>query len=411
MASYGLAPLSREYGGALSDLVEVPFADAMLVPLPDRRRTRGRGQRERQHPRRLARVAPFLAERPGAPVLVLGGAGGGSVGLYAAAVAVALGSERVDYVDEDADRLAVAERIGANAMEEPIGKRYGPYPITVNHTTEPSGLTTALRSTEPGGTCTSTTIYFGSDIAIPMLEMYTTGVTLTTSRVSARAAHARRARAHRVGPVASRARHRARRRMGRGRRRARGAHPQDRGRATRAVSQIQAIFVSSKRKRRMATTANSDRHRAEHRDRRHHRAEAAAVEDHRTEAAHRPVGGRDRRDRARPAGKHAERNERAADRAEQHHAGHGEASSLAARSGRTRSTATPSSTRQTEKDGDQRDQRDHVAADVQVEDDDARRRTRRRTARAPSPRAGSPCRARSRSSRPGSRAAGPTFPT
>src|SRR4029079_19415546 len=34
MASYGLAPLSREYGGALSDLVEVPFADGMLVPLP-----------------------------------------------------------------------------------------------------------------------------------------------------------------------------------------------------------------------------------------------------------------------------------------------------------------------------------------------------------------------------------------
>src|SRR5206468_2833408 len=52
---------------------------------------------------------------------------------------------------------------------------------------DPSGLIAALRSTEPGGTCTSTTIYFGPDVAIPMLEMYTTGVTLTTSRVSARA--------------------------------------------------------------------------------------------------------------------------------------------------------------------------------------------------------------------------------
>ena len=187
MASYGLAPLSREYGGALSDLVEVPFADAMLVPLPAGVEPAAAASASDNIPDGWRAVAPFLAERPGAPVLVLGGAGGGSVGLYAAAVAVALGSERVDYVDEDADRLAVAERIGANAMEGPIGKRYGPYPITVNHTTEPAGLTTALRSTEPGGTCTSTTIYFGSDIAIPMLEMYTSGVTLTTSRVSARA--------------------------------------------------------------------------------------------------------------------------------------------------------------------------------------------------------------------------------
>jgi threonine dehydrogenase-like Zn-dependent dehydrogenase len=187
MASYGLAPLSREYGGALSDLVEVPFADAMLVPLPAGVEPAAAASASDNIPDGWRAVAPLLAERPGAPVLVLGGAGGGSVGLYAAAVAVALGSERVDYVDEDPDRLAVAERVGANAMQEPIRKRYGPYPITVNHTTEPSGLTTALRSTEPGGTCTSTTIYFGRDISIPMLEMYTTGVTLTTSRVSARA--------------------------------------------------------------------------------------------------------------------------------------------------------------------------------------------------------------------------------
>jgi len=187
MASYGLAPLSREYGGALSDLVAVPFADAMLVSLPTGVEPATAASTSDNIPDGWRAVAPYLARQPGAPVLVLGGAGGGSVGLYAAAIAVALGSERVDYVDEDPDRLAVAERVGANVLQEPVGKRYGPYPITVNHAIEPTGLTTALRSTEPGGTCTSTTIYFGSDISIPMLEMYTSGVTLTTSRVSARA--------------------------------------------------------------------------------------------------------------------------------------------------------------------------------------------------------------------------------
>lgn len=187
MASYGLAPLSREYGGALSDLVAVPFGDAMLVPLPAGVDPAAAASASDNIPDGWRAVAPFLAQRPGAPALVLGGAGGGSVGLYAAAIAVALGSERVDYVDDDPTRLTAAELVGANAISGPLQKRYGPYPITVNHTTDPAGLTAALRSTEAGGNCTSTTIYFGADITIPMLEMYTTGVTLTTSRVSARA--------------------------------------------------------------------------------------------------------------------------------------------------------------------------------------------------------------------------------
>ena len=178
MSSFGLAPLSREYGGALSDLVEVPFADAMLVPLPTGIDPAIAASVSDNIPDGWRAVAPLLAQQPGAPVLVLGGAGGGSVGLYAAAVAVALGSERVDYVDDDDLRLRVAERVGANPIQGPVRKRYEPYPITVNHSPDPAGLTTALRSTAPGGTCTSTTVYFGGAVTIPMLEMYTSGVTL-----------------------------------------------------------------------------------------------------------------------------------------------------------------------------------------------------------------------------------------
>ena len=48
------------------------------------------------------------------------------------------------------------------------------------------------------------------------------------------------------------------------------------------------------------TSANSKRHRRERADRRDHRAEARAVEDHRAKPAHRPVGGRHRRDGPRP---------------------------------------------------------------------------------------------------------------
>ncbi len=44
----------------------------------------------------------------------------------------------------------------------------------------------ALRSTEPGGVCTSTGIYFRGDIALPLFAMYTTGVTFKTGRIHAR---------------------------------------------------------------------------------------------------------------------------------------------------------------------------------------------------------------------------------
>ena len=84
--------------------------------------------------------------------------------------------------------MAVAERLGANAIERAVdGTRLGRYPITVDHSSEVAGLHSALRSTEPEGTCTSTAIYF-ADQPLPLLEMYTRGVTFRTGRVNARSA-------------------------------------------------------------------------------------------------------------------------------------------------------------------------------------------------------------------------------
>jgi threonine dehydrogenase-like Zn-dependent dehydrogenase len=51
---------------------------------------------------------------------------------------------------------------------------------------ETAGLHSALRSTEPEGTCTSTAIYF-ADTPLPLLDMYTRGITFRTGRVNARA--------------------------------------------------------------------------------------------------------------------------------------------------------------------------------------------------------------------------------
>ena len=45
-----------------------------------------------------------------------------------------------------------------------------------------------MRSTAPDGVCTSTAIYFGEQPALPLLEMYTKGITFKTGRANAREA-------------------------------------------------------------------------------------------------------------------------------------------------------------------------------------------------------------------------------
>src|SRR5262249_17965212 len=80
----------------------------------------------------------------------------------------------------------VAQAVGANPIEHTAdGSRLGRYPITVDHSGEAAGLRSALRSTEPEGTCTSTAVYFTPDTPMPLLEMYTRGITFRTCRVNA----------------------------------------------------------------------------------------------------------------------------------------------------------------------------------------------------------------------------------
>ena len=63
--------------------------------------------------------------------------------------------------------------------------RLGPYPITVDASASHEGLACALRSTEPDGTCTSVGIYYERETPVPLLEMYTKGITFHTGRVHA----------------------------------------------------------------------------------------------------------------------------------------------------------------------------------------------------------------------------------
>ncbi len=183
---YGIGASGGDWGGALSDLVRVPYAQHMLVPLPDGISPAAVASAGDNISDAWRCVAPYLQQIPAAPVLIVGGGASGSIGLYAVALAKALGSSQIDYVDRDPQRNAKARLLGANVVEGSIPKRLGPYPITVDASSHPAGLACALRSTEAGGTCTSIGIYFGPETPVPLFDMFLGDVTLKTGRAHSR---------------------------------------------------------------------------------------------------------------------------------------------------------------------------------------------------------------------------------
>jgi threonine dehydrogenase-like Zn-dependent dehydrogenase len=193
-SAYGMQPLGGPWGGALADVLRVPFADAMLVPLDDGLDPVAVASVADNVPDGYRAVADPLAHAPAAEVLVVGG-WARSVGLYAAASAKALGAERVVYADADPARLERAVALGAEPLPVPVDEngapewptRFGRFAVTVDASGYHDGLHAALRSTAPDGTCTSVAIYFEAATPLPLLEMYTRGCTLHTGRCHARA--------------------------------------------------------------------------------------------------------------------------------------------------------------------------------------------------------------------------------
>ncbi len=187
-AMYGIGPVAGDWGGMLADVARVPFADAMLLPLPAGVSPAAAASAGDNIADSWRTVGPYLARRSDARVLILAGGPAASIPLYAVAIARALGAARVDYCDRDPARLALAGRLGAEVRAiDAWPDRLGTYAITVDASQDPDGLACAVRSTEPDGVCTSTSIYFQGMVPLPLTDMYMKGATFVTGRVHSRA--------------------------------------------------------------------------------------------------------------------------------------------------------------------------------------------------------------------------------
>jgi threonine dehydrogenase-like Zn-dependent dehydrogenase len=184
LAAFGLGPSSGRWGGMVADSLRVPFADHMLVVVPDGvdpMRVASAGDNLTDAWRA---VVPPLRDRPSGSVLVIGG-GARSIGLYAAGLAVAHGAGEVDYVDDDEARLEIARVLGARAQHMSWGRRGSVrstlrehYDVAVESSSRAQGLRVALRALRPGGVCTGTGYYLAPGTRLPAMQMYATSAAL-----------------------------------------------------------------------------------------------------------------------------------------------------------------------------------------------------------------------------------------
>ncbi len=186
-AAFGFGESGGGHGGGVADVLLVPDADHMLVPAPASISDVALATTTDNLIDAYRTVVDGLAARPGAEVLVVGG-DAPSISLYTILCAQALGAGRIRYADNDSQRLSVASDLGAEAID--LGgeypRRLDRAPIVVAGSLQVEGLHCAIRSTEAYGRITPVTIHFGPGIPLPLLEMYTRGITFHTSRADSR---------------------------------------------------------------------------------------------------------------------------------------------------------------------------------------------------------------------------------
>jgi alcohol dehydrogenase len=194
LSMYGFGVAGGHWGGAYSEQLAVPFAHAMLVPLPEGIEPAAAASVADNVSDGHRHIAPhlpeILARDPEAAVLIVGAQGrrsiySASVSLYAGLVAKALGARRVLFVDGRLPIREQAARLGLEALAPTELKDEPPAPLVVDASVSPGGLRTALSAIAPDGVCSSVgSLHRG--VRIPTGLMYGRNATYHLGRAHAR---------------------------------------------------------------------------------------------------------------------------------------------------------------------------------------------------------------------------------
>jgi alcohol dehydrogenase len=191
---YGFGLAGGHWGGAYSDRLAVPYADAMLVPLPPGVDPAAAASVSDNVSDAYRHVAPHLSRLHEADarseILIIGSvtrhsAFGGSVPVYLALIARALGVETVTLVDRRPALAALAHRLGFDVLH-PKHLRGRQAALVADLSAHPAGHRLALAHTAPDGICSNVGTLHRS-ARIPTFAMYIRNATLRVGRSHARA--------------------------------------------------------------------------------------------------------------------------------------------------------------------------------------------------------------------------------
>ena len=171
LSCFGLGPLAGDWGGATSDVVAVPYADAMLLPLPDNLAEEHAACLSCNIPDALRCVIPQLKACPGAPVLIVGGAFD-NIAFYSALMAKLSGSIDVDVIGVHPAFYEKIEKAGARVLANTNEVRTNHYPVVVDAGMNKEYLNLAIEAAAPSGIITISTMYTEPLTPMPMMKMF-----------------------------------------------------------------------------------------------------------------------------------------------------------------------------------------------------------------------------------------------
>jgi alcohol dehydrogenase len=196
ISMYGFGLAGGHWGGAVADQLAVPFADAMLIPLPDHIQPAAAASvadNVCDAYRHIGPHLPALLKRdPDARVLIAGAPGRrhlftASVSLYTGLIAKALGAKNVTLIDARPEIREQARGLGLDAVGTSQEKELTPAPLVADVSASRAGLRRALNLTSPDGVCSSSGLLHAS-ARIPTALMFGRNITLIIARTHTRAA-------------------------------------------------------------------------------------------------------------------------------------------------------------------------------------------------------------------------------
>jgi alcohol dehydrogenase len=194
ISMYGFGLAGGHWGGVIADEVAVPFADAMLVGLPDSIEPEAAASVGDNVSDAYRHVGPYLPELiesgRGGEVLIIGSVKRrhpftASVSLYAGLIAKALGAGSVTLADARPDVRRQASELDLTATDPSELRGPPTAPLVVDASAHPRGLRLALQRTAPDGVCSSVGSLH-ANARLPFSTMYGRNVTLHVKRAHAR---------------------------------------------------------------------------------------------------------------------------------------------------------------------------------------------------------------------------------